>query len=40
VRRREELLAHGGLASVRMNYVQRQWHKIKLWARAGFMVIG
>ena len=36
----EELLAHGGLASVRMNYVQRQWHKIKLWARAGFMVIG
>lgn len=40
VRRREALLAHGGLESARMNSLQRQWHKIKLWARAGFVVTG
>jgi len=40
VRRRDALLAHGGLASLRMSYAQRQWHKFKLWARAGFMVKG
>jgi len=39
-RRRAALLANDALMSVRMNYLQRQWHKIKLWARAGFMVTG
>lgn len=40
VKRRQALLAQGGLNAVRMNYAQRQWHKIKLWARAGFVVRG
>jgi len=39
-RRRAALLANDALMSVRKNDLQRQWHKIKLWARAGFMVTG
>jgi len=38
VRRRDALLAGSETAAVRMNDVQRLWHKVKRWARAGFMV--
>lgn len=34
-----DLLTHTNrLASVRKTYFQRQWHKVKLWAKAGFLV--
>lgn len=35
---RDALQADRNMRAVRMNYLQRQWHKIKLWARAGFLV--
>jgi len=38
VRRRDALLAGSETAAVRMSDVQRLWHKVKRWARAGFMV--
>jgi len=38
VRRRDALLAGCAPSGVRMNAAQRRWHKVKRWARAGFMV--
>lgn len=35
--RRDHLIQTGQLHTIRKNYLQRQWHKIKLWARAGFL---
>ncbi|MCY1540147.1 Capsule polysaccharide biosynthesis protein [compost metagenome] len=38
VKKRDDLVKKNNLAAVRKTYVQRQWHKIALWARAGFAV--
>ena len=35
---RERLIAENRLASVRKTYLQRQLHKLRLWAKAGFLV--
>lgn len=40
IRQRAALMKQGGLESLHMNYARRQWHKFKLWARAGFVVTG
>ena len=33
------LTATDNMVSVRKNYLERQWHKLKLWAKAGFTVM-
>ncbi len=38
IRQRDLLTQTNRLDSMRKNYVQRQWHKVKLWAKAGFLV--
>lgn len=38
IKKRDDLVKKDNLAAVRKTYVQRQWHKIALWARAGFAV--
>lgn len=36
IRKRDQLIADNRLASVRKTYLQRQLHKVRLWAKAGF----
>ncbi len=36
IRQRDQLIADNRLASVRKTYLQRQLHKVRLWAKAGF----
>ncbi|QDJ46582.1 capsular polysaccharide biosynthesis protein [Bordetella hinzii] len=38
IRQRDLLTTSNRLNTVRKTYLQRQWHKVKLWARAGFLV--
>ncbi|WAI81358.1 MULTISPECIES: capsular polysaccharide biosynthesis protein [Achromobacter] len=38
IQQRSELLATNRLSSVRKSYIQRQLHKLRLWAKAGFLV--
>lgn len=38
ISRRERLINENRLASVRKTYLQRQLHKLRLWAKAGFLV--
>lgn len=38
ISRRDRLIAENRLASVRKSYLQRQLHKLRLWAKAGFLV--
>jgi len=38
IQQRSELLATNKLLSVRKSYAQRQFHKLRLWAKAGFLV--
>ncbi|WP_454674222.1 capsular polysaccharide biosynthesis protein [Achromobacter pestifer] len=38
VKKRDELILKRGLSSIRRTYFQRQWHKVVLWAKAGFAV--
>lgn len=38
VRRRDALSAGPGVSSLHMNYLRRQIHKVRLWARAGFLL--
>lgn len=38
IRTRDKLIAEKRLASVRRTYLQRQLHKMRLWAKAGFLL--
>lgn len=38
IQERDSLLSNGNFHTIRKNYVQRQWHKIKIWAQAGFTI--
>ncbi|MCG7325635.1 capsular polysaccharide biosynthesis protein [Achromobacter sp. ACRQX] len=38
IAQRTHILATGGIQSVRKNYFQRQLHKVRLWAKAGFVL--
>ncbi|OZI77648.1 capsular polysaccharide biosynthesis protein [Bordetella genomosp. 12] len=38
IRQRDHLTRTHRLNTVRKTYLQRQWHKVKLWAQAGFVV--
>lgn len=38
IHKRAELIASGNLSSVRKTYLSRQFHKLKLWAKAGFVL--
>lgn len=38
INQRATLIATDNLKSIRKNYLERQWHKMKLWASAGFLV--
>lgn len=38
IKKRDDLITKKDLSSIRKTYLQRQWHKIALWAKAGFAV--
>lgn len=38
ISKREQLIAENRLSSVQKTYLQRQFHKFRLWARAGFLL--
>lgn len=39
VKKRDDLIMKNDLSSIRKTYLQRQWYKVALWAKAGFAVL-